>query len=58
MRVLFPERPPPMVSLPEVGEDVLLLCNGEVKKAVERVRSTTKKAPGPDMIPNQVWERV
>jgi hypothetical protein len=58
MDVLFPQHPPPMVTLPEIREDVPLLSTEEVDKAVERLKGKYWKAPEPDEIPNPVWSAI
>lgn len=55
---LFPQHPAPMVTLPEVVEDVPLLSTEEVDVAVDRLRRKNWRAPGPDEIPSVVWRSL
>ena len=56
---LFPQHPPPMVTLPMVEEDgISLLGTEEVDAAVNRLRGKYWEAPGPDEIPNPVWSAI
>ena len=56
---LFPQHPPPMVTLPIVEEDgISLLGTEEVDAAVNGLRGKYWKAPGPDEIPNPIWSAI
>jgi len=60
VQTLFPAHPPLEAYEPpalEEEEEVPLFTRAEIRAAVTRVRGS-KKAPGPDAIPNKIWGMV
>jgi hypothetical protein len=43
---------------PEDGEDVLLFSTEKMDAAVNRLRNKARKTPGPDEVPNLVWNTI